>query len=533
MRRAVAWTLGRDQPVDLAVVLGAFVAYLVLDRWTAAIAVINEADLGSFSLVAEAATSRWWLLAPLALLFGAGFVLRRRAMLASWSDLDGGRSLQILSSVLIGLLAWQAALYDVNFFAGQLHGFDRLLVAALAALAIYRPIGIVPFVFVVRVVNEQFIHPFGTVAAKSVDELLLIALLAVAVAHLLLILTGRSETAPTLLIIGAAVASHFFWPGKAKLVSEWLQLTDVGNLPLSSYRAGWLGATDGTIARGLSDFFGFFRLPVLIGTLIIEVGALVAVIHPKVLRVWLPSFAFFHIMTFATTGFFFVGWTLLELGLLLLLSLPRFTSWVTANATPARGLVAVAAVVGAPVLFHPPGLVWLDAPISYGYEIEAVGESGADYHVPISSLAPLDHHVSFSRLQLAERLAGSGGYGAISTPIELESLNEIEDFEALELYELALGEPPPTDTSQEFFLSFFEHVNEGGHRRWLGLGPPDRFWTSREAPTYDFVEPLQRLEVVLVTSIHGEDGIISRRQLVLAIEDDEGAATVVSEAGRS
>ncbi len=530
--RVVTWVLGRDKPADLAIVLGAFVAYLLLDRWTGAIAVISQADLGSFSLTAAAAVNRWWLLVPLLALFAVGVKLRPKAMTAAWGDLDGGGALQVLATVMVVLLAWQATLYNVNFFADRVHGFDRALVAILAALAIYRPIGLIPFVVAVRVVNEQFLYPFGTVASKSVDELLLIALLAIAVSHLLLVVTGTSKTAPTLLIIGTAVASHFFWPGKAKLVSDWLQLTDVGNLPLSSYTAGWLGGTDGTVARAISDFFGFFRLPILVGTLVIEVGAILAVIHPKVLRLWLPSFAFFHIMTFATTGFFFIGWTLLELGLLLLLALPRFGAWVVANATPARGLISVAAVVGAPVLFHPPGLVWLDAPISYGYEIEAVGESGDAYHVPISALAPLDQHVSFTRLQLADRLAGSGGYGAISTKFELDRLNEINDFEALEIYETALGEAPSTGPSQDFFLAYFDHVNDGDHIGWFGLGPPDRFWTSREAPTYDFSEPLERLEVVLVTSIHGEGGLTSRRQVVLAIEDEEGTATVVSPVGR-
>ncbi|MDH3680500.1 MAG: hypothetical protein OEV40_11185 [Acidimicrobiia bacterium] len=530
LRHSTERMLARDRPIDLVAVLATFVAYVVLDRWTALIAVITEDDLGRFSLLGAAVANRWWLVVPFVIVAAAGLRHDARALLAPWSALQHGGALRLLTGVLVALLTWQAALYDVNFVAGRVHALDRLVVVGLAVAALYRPVAIVAFVLQVRIINEQFLHPFGTVAAKNVDELLLIALLAIAACHVIYVVTGRNDTSPVLLIIGAAVAAHFFWPGKAKLVSDWVNLTDISDLPLSSHSAGWLGSTDGGVARAMSGFFDFFRTPVLIGTLIIEVGALFAALHPKLLRLWIPGFVLFHAMTFITTGFFFLGWTLLELGLLAALSLPRFRDWVAANATPARGLVSVAAVVGGTILFHPPGLAWFDAPISYGYEIEAVGDSGAPYHVPISALAPLDQDVSFARLQLSDRLAASGGYGALGTAYELERLRGIDDFEALAAYEVELGDPPPTDRSQRYFLDFFDHVNDGRRLGWFGLGPPDRFWTSREDPVFDYEEPLQRLEVTLVASIHGDDAPISRRQVVLVIEADaEGRGVVVGQ----
>ena len=87
------------------------------------------------------------------------------------------------------VLAWQSALYDYNWLADRTHGFDRALVVVLAVAAIVRPAFLVPFVIVVRVVNEQFLFPFGTTAARNVDDLLLMALLVIAATHLLFVVT--------------------------------------------------------------------------------------------------------------------------------------------------------------------------------------------------------------------------------------------------------------------------------------------------------------------------------------------------------
>ena len=433
---------------------------------------------------------------------------------------------------MIGLLAWQASLYDVNFIAGRIHGLDRMLVVVLAAAAIMRPVALVPFVLAVRIVNEQFLYPFGTVAAKNVDELLLVVLLCIAAGHLVYVVTDRSDSSTTVLLVGAAVASHFFWPGKGKLASDWARLTEISNLPLNSYRAGWLGHTDGAVAEAMASFFTTFRWPVVIGTLVIEAGAVVAVSHPKLLRVWIPGFMLFHIMTFVTTGFFFLSWMILEVGLLAILVLPRFARLVSANATPARALVSVGAVLGGTVLFHPPGLAWFDAPVSYGYEIEATGESGDVYHVAISAFAPLDQDVSFGRMQLADRLAGSGGYGAISTAYELRRLEAIDDFDELAAYETELGEPPPTDEAHDFFLAWFDHANGDsgpGPVKWF-LSPPDRFWTSRAEPNYRFDEPMVRLEVFRVASIHRRADLPPRREPVLVVEKAGAVGAIVSAA---
>jgi hypothetical protein len=533
VRTSAARLLGTDQPNDLAAVAALFVVYAVIERATRSVAVVGPGDLGRFSLVVAAVAHRWWLVAALVVAAGVGTARQPGRMLAAWNDLEQGRALRLLGGSLILVVAWQSSLYDYNWLAGQTHGLDRILVAVLAAAALVRPAFLVPFVLVVRVVNDQFLLPFDTAAGRNIDDLLLLALLAIAAAHLLYVITGRNRTAAAVLLMTAALAAHFFIPGKGKLAIGWLSSGDLSNLPLASYTAGWLGHTNGRWAEVLSGFYERFRWPVMVGTAGLELGAIVAVLHPRLTRLWLPGWIVFHLVTFATTGFWFLPWIVVEVGLLTILRLPSLRSWVAENATPARGLLAAVAVVGAPVLFHPPGLAWLDAPLSYGYEVEGTGVSGAAYHVPISAFGPLSHHVAFDRLQLGSTVPVSGAYGAVATAAEVAALEPITDFDQLTAYEATFARPTLVPASQSFMMTFLEYANRPRTTNWYWLGSPDHFWTSRPEPSYHFQEPLAGLQVFLVRSIHHDGHPDRQRQRVLTLAiDSAGATTEGSSDGR-
>lgn len=529
--RLMTRVLAGEQPIDLGIVIGTFLGYVVIDRVTQAMAAINRVDIDEGSLLGAAVSNRWWLYFLVLAALGAGLVLRGRRLLAPWSDLEQGSALRNLAAALIVLLTWYSSLYDFNFVAGQGHGSDRIVVAVLALAAIYRPLFLVPFVVQVRIINEQFLFPFATTGAKNVDELLLIALLAMAVGHLVYVITGRRETSAVLLLLGTALASHFFQPGRGKFDIDWFANTDLSNLALNSYTTGWLGSTSGAFAQRLADFYAVAATPVMVLTIVLELGAIVAVLHHRLLQWWLPGWIAFHVFTFATTGFFFIGWMLLELGLLVIVTGWQFRDWVRDNATPARAIVAGLAVLGGPVLFHPPGLAWLDAPIAYGYQVEAVGESGTTYQVPISAFAPLDHELSFTRLQLRHTSQVSGAYGALATAEELAALNAITTFEQLQQREAALEPPTLIAESQAFIVDFFNHANADQVVPWSAVGPPGRFWTSAPSLEFNFDEALVRLEVVLVTTINGDGAPVTRRESVLVVERDAAGNGVVIAGG--
>ena len=188
-------------------------------------------------------------------------------------------------------------------------------------------------------------------------------------------------------------------------------------------------------------------------------------------------------MTFATTGFWFLPWIALEVGLLVVLSLPSLRSWVMENATPARGLLAVACVAGAPFLFHPPGLAWLDAPVSSGYEIDAIGVSGAEYHVPASAFAPLSHHIAFDRLQFGPTVAANWRYGAVTTTAHLEALEQITDVDELKAFEATLGPPTGIAPSRQFLMTFLEYTGRHHSTNWFGLSALSTSGPADQSPT--------------------------------------------------
>jgi hypothetical protein len=524
--------LGTDRPRDLAAVVGLVVVYAGLERATRSIAVVGADDLRRFSLVAAAAADRWWLVVMVAVAATAAVARSPRRMLATWSALEQGHALRLLAGAVVVVLAWQSSLYDENWLAGRTHTLDRCLVVVLAIAAIARPVFLVPFALVVRVVNEQFLVPFGTSAGRNIDDLLVMAVLVIAAGHLLFVVTGRNRTAPVVLLTTAALAAHFFIPGKGKLSLGWLS-GDLANLPLSSYTAGWLGHTGGGWTDALAGFYDRFRWPVMAATLALELGAVIAVLHPRITRLWLVGPVVFHVMTFATTGFWFLPWIVLEVGLFVILTVPSLRSWVAQNATPARGLLAAACVVAAPVLFHPPGLAWLDAPVSYGYAIEGVGASGTAYHVPVSAFAPLSHHVAFDRIQLAATMPATGAYGAVTSSVEIAALESISDADELRAYEAALGEPTIVAASQQFMMTFLESTHRRGSSVWSRLGSPEHFWTSSSEPSYGFQEPLVELTVFRVRAIHHDGEPIRERELVLTLTMDAQGRAVLMEATSS
>ncbi len=502
---------GFVDPADVVSVVAFFLVYLIVDRLTGTLTELAEVDLARRSLIVAAVQRRlvWWIVvvAALAVAIGVRSDIRRR-LTGRWTELDHGATLRLLAAPLIVFLAWKGALYPFNVYADQLHLLDRLLIVALAVAALSRPALLIPFALQFRVISAQTVFPFQTSAARNIDEMPVIVLLVIGVAHLLFVVTGRRSTSLVVLAIGAVVASHFYIPGKGKLLMGWLTEDDVANLPLAAYTAGWLGHTDGSAAAGVASVFDRFAPIVRVSTLALELGSLVAVAHRRLLRPWLVGWMGFHLVTFVTTGFFFLGWILAELGLLIVLSRRDLRAWVDENATWPRAAAAVVAVVGAPVLFHPPGLAWIDAPVSYGYRMEAVGESGVVYSLPPSIFAPLEHEIMFKRLQFDGPGHVSGAYGALESTERLQELNGVDSLSDLLALEAAQPEPDAGVRAKSIGLltDFMDATTDDGVRStttWLHrLNPPSLFWSSWSDDDYHFDEPLDRLDVILFTRIH-------------------------------
>lgn len=497
-----------------------FVTHLALDRVTRAAARLSAEDPTEPLLLVRAIT--WnpmpWLVTAVMLL--CAVLGRRSQMRCRWQSVEHGVVLRLLALSSIALLTWSSSLYPYNFLAGQWHAADRALVVGLAVASLVRPLFLVAFVAAVRVIACQFTLPFGTAAGQNIDAILIVALVAIASMYVVHTFTGTRSSASVVLLLASVLASHFFVPGRGKLATGWFDLDRIWNFPLSAYTAGWLGSTSGEWARSASALARSLSTPLRIGTLLVELGAIVAVVHYRLLRAWLPMAMAFHVIVLAFTGFWFLPWLVLETGLLVVASCPSLRSWLDQNANLARGLLAAAAVLSGARLFQPPTLTWLDGPVSYGYELEGTGTTRAAYHVPFSVAAPFEQELSLLALHLASTREATAAYGAVGTRAEYAALSAIGSWEELSHYEQAL--PPPSTTAgsaaEHFVVALLKHVNRDGPAPWFIRPPPTHFWSSRPAPTYAYQEPLTRLDVVRVSSLHLSDGQVFRRELVLRVE---------------
>ena len=520
-------------PLDVVALVA---VYFVVDRTFQSMVELTGADLERPSLLAASIGHRWWVWVAVALVAAVVFWWQPERIRSPWSALEQGTALRLLTVPVVVMLVWTAAAYPVNFVAGQVHWSDRLLVVALGLAALWRPAFLLPLALQIRVVIEQTLIPFDNTVAANVIELPVLALLILGAGHLLFVVSGRHSTSPIILLMTALVATHFYIPGKGKMLMGWLAADDLANLPLSAHTAGWLGQTDGWWAEGLASFLDRFGPAVKVATLGLELGSLVALARRQLLQAWLIGAVLFHVITLAITGYFFLTWIVVEVGLLVVLSLPGLRAWTEANFRPPRVVVAVVAVLAGSVLFHPPGLAWFDAPIAYGYRIEAVGITGRTYHVPPSAFDPLAHHLTFSRLTVSDPGPVTGAYGVVDSSEQLELLadvNTIGELEDLER-ERAIEWPPDAEAKERsgrLLLDFFDSTLDGSTPGWwYRLRPPGLFWTGVPDPEYRFQEPLAELDLMVITDLHHGDRT-GREETVLHIESDGDGGAVIEWTG--
>jgi hypothetical protein len=513
-----------------AITFGAMAAgFVAIDRATRVLANVSDADVARPVLFLRALGAHPAVFA-IAGTVGAAAVLMRPRLRVGWDGFDHGRTLRWLALPMVVLLTWSGSMYGFNFLAEQWHWFDRLLVVVLA-LAVWRwPLALVPFIAQVRIVTHQFDHGFATTAGQNIDEMLVMALVCIAAVIIVGVLIGIDDTSWVVFMLMALIASHFFLPGRSKLPLHWATTDDLSHFPISAYTAGWRGAGDGTWARRASDFAEAFSVPLRVGALVLEVGAVVAAAHVRLFRWWVPGWVLFHLTVLAFTGFWFGSWIAVEVGLLVVLLAPSLREWSTRHSGAATAVCTVGLVLLGAHVFQPPRLAWLDGPVSYGLEVSATGESGTVYRVPASAFAPLDQEIAFVRLQLAGTREAAAAYGAISTTEEYDALSKLGSIDDLADYEQSLGptNAAPGSTAEHFFTSWLDHANRGTIDPWFLIGPLPHFRSSAPEPVYDGQEHLVSMTVIRVAALDLGDRVEFRRERVLGVElDTDGAAVVV------
>lgn len=520
--------LATDDPRTFTRVLGIVGLLWVLDVVTRR-AARGTPDAGVGSSLA------WWALrsnpaAWSALAIGLFVLLlgpRRARAFAGWHQLEHGPALRLFAMPLVGLTVWYHAFYSYNFFLDEWHHLDRLLIICAAVAVWWRPIFVLPLVLLARIVDTQLLVPLVQSPAVGIGNLLLLCLLVAGAGVVGFAIHGDRRISGIVLVISAVVASHFFQPGRGKISLGWATNSDLGQFARASYTAGWRGAGDGAWSDSLASFVDTFHVPMIVGTLVLEVGALIAVANRRLLCWWLAGWILLHGAVFAMSGFWLFEWVAVELLLLALLVRRDLRESLAENDTPARALLAVGLVAFGGVLFNPPRLAWLDAPVSYGYEIEAVGASGNRYHVPLSEFDPLGEDIAFGFVDFLAQPDVVNGYGGVNSTWLLDQLEEVSTFEDLDRLESSFGETSDEvrSSSEQLIVTWLENANGDRNNTWFLLPPISRFWTSVPGPEYDGDEQLCAVNVIRVRSIHEPEQRFER-ETVVTVEWDDGIARI-------
>jgi hypothetical protein len=524
---------GADSLLDLIRFGLVLPIYVVVDQATQQMASLTATEVANPVLAVTAARANPLFFALLTGLLTVVAVAGRGRLHMGWADLDNGAVLRLFVAPIVFLHTWRAITLDVDFITGQWHTIDRLLLLGLAIALLRWPILLIPWILEARLLNVPLEAVSGALSSQNIDELLIVVLIAVSAAFILAAASGVTSAGPALALASAAVANHFFVAGFAKLRLGWFGQNQIADLPMGTYSNGWRAAGDGTWSQRTAAVFEPLNLPIRLITLAIEFGAIFAIVHYRLFRVWVLATPLFHAAIFVATGFWFGEWIVVELGVFWLYSTERFASTVRENATIARRLFCIV-VVALPsfFVFHPPPLAWLDSPVSHGYRIEATNAKGQPVHVNLSAFAPFEQDLFFRYLD-PDKIYG---HDVLYNRDVFENLGTVRDFDDLEAIEAA--NVPSTEANAEateaFFISFIEFTNNPIERPWFLIQPPPRFSTSRADPVMNTATtPLSEVRLVRVTRIHDQPDLgLREEQLLIVGLDTDGQGVVLERSYR-
>ncbi len=500
--------------------LAGFVVLACITIGARFVADLEQGQLADDWLLLAAIRSNIPLFALGAVALAAVQVLGRGSLLLRWGDLDRGTALRVFTGTILAAITWRFVTADFDWVYGQWWTADRIGLVLMGALALWRPIGIVPFVVQLRILQTPLGSGFGFALGVTPDGLPRNALAAVAATAIVAAVVGHRRTSIIVSLLSAATAIEFFVSGRLKLEAGWIGVDDLSNFPLNGYYQGWLGSGDGELASTLSTFFDTFRWPLLFGTLLIEVGSIVLLARRRSLLLALGSFVVFHAFVFASFGFSFLEWAIVELGLAALLLGRHGRDWSAPAFRPVPVVVTMLFVFFGSAVFNPPSLFWFDGPVAYAYEFDAVDVEGNPRILVANDFTPHESSFAFAFLHLGPTKPVAAGYGAMNRD-RLDATASVSSFAELERLEdplLAVDQRRGNVVAniEQFLLAsgrtpaFIDRV-PGGLTRYA---------TSRDGQNYKPGIGLVSMTVTRVTTLRVDGEALVRREPVATFRVD-------------
>lgn len=443
-----------------------------------------------------------------------------------WSELDSGIALRGFIGVVAGTLAWTFSVSDYNLYYDQGYYFERILLVALWAGAMWRPVLIVPFTALVYGVVHQYDQP---IACTWTDKRVLFDVLSLFVVFLGVRLwkAPNWRTIPvneffylTIVLQGA----NYFVPGMGKLLLGWPLVERLDNLFVASYLNGWFGVLSTEQALGWAKLIADWNPFLVWSSLAFELSALFCLWNRRGCMLILVGCIGLHGMICLTTGILFWKWIVLDLALIGVL-LVRNRDLTEMLFAPGRRWLSLALIVAAPLYFDSHWLAWYDTELNECYHLEAVTASGRTYHIPRTLLTPYEVYFAQNKFHfLSDEKFVNGRYGTTVSWEVTRRLDGRPTAATAETLREELGKTEfherKTAAFDRFMQRYFANLNRRGVQHFIPeiLQPPQHIYSVVPEPRYAGQEPVVLVRVIHERSLYQRDRIeILKREVLREI----------------
>ena len=452
----------------------------------------------------------------------------RKRLFFSWSIAGNKLPIRWLIVMAAFPLAWRLVTHDHNYYWNHSYGIDRLLIAFLFTILIFRPIAVAPLLLVSLPLLFQFQYPLlgATWSTASLSVRIQIFFLT----YLLIRITANHRLKDErILVLGilTIIAFHYWPSGWLKLKSGWLIHNQIHVLLSATTAAGWLNSIGqeqiDRFVRAAAKFDFLLRF----GALIIELSPLFILWgRRKTPMLILPLLIALHLGVVLMTGIFFWEWIVIEASLMTAFLWGRNKSVPWPTLRPAAKLASSLLIVSSIWWYRAPSLFWFDAAASYSYEFQAIDNHGSIHQLPQNFFEPISYEIRVQNIAyMADNTPLLGiTFGATNreTSDSLQRTKSVADLLELERKMGSLETNEQMKTRFRTFVNrFATNYNQHPEHKhtWRGISAPYCILEDWGKDTGNLPINISRVDIYQrFTFFDGTKTHVARRKRIAEIE---------------
>lgn len=366
------------------------VVFFLLNWWYRSLTEISGTNFSKFVLVKEPQqyfsyqSISFYILVLILVLT----VFRYKLLLTKWRDLFGGNFIRAVVGCCTVMLCWVHISYPHPYFIDESVILERIGVAVLTGLVLWRPFFLIPFLLYPIILH--FGEPF-LVNNWSVTEMPMRLLILFGAQLILFLIVGklRWDIGAFIFLLFGVLMGNYFPAGLGKLLLGWLSRDHLYLFLPGMYADGWMGFLSEETISQITIFLAKFNTIFKVIAIILEFGCIFFLIRKvKSITFFLIGFVLFHFVVFLLTGIGFLPWVLVELILLYGFYKKNILYKVVKNYTKWHIILSFFMIIGSPVWLMCSVYAWYESPINYVYEFEVEDEFGNTSYVPTELFWP-------------------------------------------------------------------------------------------------------------------------------------------------